>query len=172
MLLSMIAAVAENGVIGSDGGMPWHLPADLKFFRKTTMGKPIIMGRKTLESIGKPLDGRLNIVLTRQPNVQIEGCTVVSTLDHALASARAGGADEAIIIGGGQLYSRAMPLAQRLFLTRIHETFEGDTYFPEIDLAAWIEVKRENHVADAKNSHDYSFCVLERIEINSIPLSD
>lgn len=172
MLVSMIAAVAENGVIGRDGGMPWHLPADLKFFRRTTMGKPIIMGRKTFDSIGKPLDGRLNIVVSRHPTESLKECVVVSSIERAIEVALQTGVEEAVVIGGGTIYAQALPLAQRVYLTRIHASVDGDTFFPTLEPSAWVEVKRENHAADEKNSHPYSFCVLDRVERHTEPHCD
>jgi len=141
--ISIIVARAENGVIGIGNQMPWHLPEDLKFFKRVTMGKPVIMGRKTLESIGRPLPGRANIVISRQRDLALEGVTVVPSLEAALEAARATGADEAMIIGGGQVYAQAMPLAGRLYVTHVHATYDGDARFEMPDLADWRETARE-----------------------------
>lgn len=147
----LVVATADNGVIGRDGAMPWHLPADLRRFRRMTVGKPVIMGRKTFESIGKPLPGRHNIVLTRNDEWTADGVTVVRNLAEAIAAAgldpRAR-APEIMVIGGAEIYGLAMPVATRIELTRIHVRPEGDTVFPEPDPAAWAEVARETHAAE------------------------
>ena len=148
MELVLVVAAAENGVIGKDGAMPWHLPADLRHFRRVTMGKPVIMGRKTWHSIGRPLPGRQNIVLTRDPAFHGTGATIVSILDKALAAA--GGAPEAMVIGGAEIYALSRPLATRIELTRIHASPEGDTFFPEPEASLWVETAREDHVADGE----------------------
>lgn len=149
--LAMIAALAENRVIGLDNQMPWHLPADLKHFKATTLGKPIIMGRKTWDSLGRPLPGRLNIVVSRQPQLQLEGAEVFADLDAALdradAWARQQGVDELMLIGGAQLYEQALPQAERLYLTRIACSPEGDAFFPEWPLSQWRCVASEAHPA-------------------------
>ena len=153
MELVLVVAAAENGVIGKDGAMPWHLPADLRHFRRVTMGKPVIMGRKTWHSIGRPLPGRQNIVLTRDPAFHGTafhgtGATIVSSLDKALAAA--GGAPEAMVIGGAEIYALSRPLATRIELTRIHASPEGDTFFPEPETSLWVETAREDHAADGE----------------------
>ena len=148
MELVLVVAAADNGVIGKDGAMPWHLPADLRHFRRITMGKPVIMGRKTWASIGRPLPGRQNIVLTRDAAFRAEGATVVSDLSAALAAA--GAAAEAMVIGGAEIYALARPLATRIELTRIHASPEGDTFFPEPEASLWVETAREDHVADGE----------------------
>lgn len=148
MELVLVVAAAENGVIGKDGAMPWHLPADLRHFRRITMGKPVIMGRKTWHSIGRPLPGRQNIVLTRDRAFHGTGATIVSSLDEALAAA--GAAAEAMVIGGAEIYALARPLATRIELTRIHAAPEGDTYFPEPEASLWVETAREDHAADGE----------------------
>lgn len=159
--VALIAAISENGVIGDSGAMPWHIPADLKHFREITWGKPIIMGSRTFESIGKPLPGRTNIILTRQrlsiPNVQ-----VVHSFREALVLAS--DSSEMIVIGGATVYEQALPIADRLYITRIHATFEGDRYFPKIDWNRWREVEHRDYPADEKNSFDLSFCVFEPSE--------
>ena len=161
MKVSIIVAMAANGVIGRDNQLPWHLPADLRHFKQTTMGKPILMGRKTWESIGRPLPGRLNIVITRDSTYSAAGCEVVNSIDAAITAA--GERDEVMVIGGAELYRQVLPYTDTIYLTRIHEAFEGDTRFPEIRNTEWHQVERVDHEADEKNSHDYSFIRLERV---------
>ncbi len=166
MRIAMIVAAAENGVIGRNNALPWHLPEDLKYFRRTTMGKPIIMGRKTYESIGKPLPGRHNIVVTRNPEWQADGVLAVTSLEEALARAEdfglIEGCEEALVIGGAALYALALPLVERLYFTQVHAQVAGDAYLPPLDLAGWRELSRERHAADGPNPYDYSFVVYER----------
>lgn len=144
----LVVAAADNGVIGKDGRMPWHIPADLKRFKQMTVGKPVVMGRKTFDSIGRPLPGRHNIVLTRQPGWHADGVTTVGNLAEAIAAA---GLDPRIrpeqlmVIGGGEIYRLAMPIATHVALTRVHATPDGDAWFPEPDPAQWVEVARESH---------------------------
>ena len=158
-MISLIAALSLNRVIGKDNQLPWHLPADLKHFKSTTLGKPVVMGRNTYDSIGKPLPGRLNIVVTQQPGLVIPGCTVVHSLAEAVIAAQA--APELMIIGGATLYKAALPIAQRMYLTWVKQEFEGDTYFPAWNTSEWQEVAREEFTRDANNPHDYSFVILE-----------
>lgn len=160
MHVALIAALAENRVIGRDNQLPWRVPADLQHFKALTMGKPIIMGRKTWESIGRPLPGRDNIVVTRDTGYQAEGCKVVHSVAQALQVAA--GAEEAMIIGGANLYEQTLDAADRLYLTQIRAEVEGDARFPDIDMQAWREVKRESHPADECNEYAYDFVVLER----------
>ncbi len=160
----MIAAMGKSRVIGKNNDMPWHLPADLQHFKKTTLGCPIIMGRKTYDSIGRPLPGRLNIILSRNTKLQIEGCSVVNLLDDALELAKQSDADEVFITGGAHLYDRFLKEADRLYLTLIDEEFEGDTYFPDYTQLNWKEVAREDHLADDKNAHNYSFVTLDKLD--------
>jgi dihydrofolate reductase len=162
MLLTLVVAVAENGVIGRDGELPWHLPADLQHFKRSTLGKPILMGRKTHESIGRALPGRLNLVLTRQADYSAPGCEIVHSLDEAEARAAADGAGELMVIGGAGLYREALARAQRILLTRVHADFEGDTRLPEFDLAEWSERSRCRREADAANPVSMSFVELVR----------
>lgn len=140
-MLGLIAAVASNGVIGAQGQLPWRLPEDLRFFKQQTMGRPVIMGRRTWESIGRPLPGRQNIVVTHSKDVRAEGATVVGSLAAALAACA--GAEEVFVIGGAELYRAALPMADRLVLTEIHREFDGDVRFPEFDRGDWREVRRE-----------------------------
>lgn len=160
-ILSLIVAHADNRVIGKDNDMPWHLPADLAYFKKTTLGKPIVMGRKTYESIGRPLPGRKNIVISRDQNYQAEGITTVTSVEQALAEA--GEVDEVMVIGGGAIYQHCIPAAQRLYITHIKADIVGDTYFPEYNLVKdWEKVHSDLKSADEKNAYDLDFCIYER----------
>jgi dihydrofolate reductase len=161
MKISLIAAMGENRVIGVDNRMPWHLSADLKRFRQITLGKPILMGRRTHESIGKPLTGRENIVLTRDSAYQSPGCTLVHNRDQAVRAA--GDAPELMVIGGAGLYQEFLPLADRLYLTLIQHTFEGDTFFPTIDWLEWHEMARGESQQDEQSGLSYCFVDLERV---------
>ena len=161
MKISIVVAMAANDIIGRDNQLPWHLPADLKHFKQTTMGKPMLMGRKTWESIGQPLPGRTSIVITRDRSYTAEGCKVVHSIDAAMAAAA--GQEEVMIIGGADLYRQLLPRTDTIYLTRVHEAFEGDTHFPEISQREWHEVERSDHEADEKNPYDYSFIRLERV---------
>jgi dihydrofolate reductase len=164
--LSVIVAAAENGVIGRNNALPWHLPEDLRYFKRVTMGKPIVMGRRTFESIGRPLPGRTNIVITRSQAFQVDGVHAAATLDEALCVAREvaikDGVEELLVIGGAQIYQSALPMAQRLYLTEVHARVEGDVRLPEIDWAQWREVGRKRYHAEGANPYDYSFVVFER----------
>ena len=153
--LSLIVAMDENRLIGSHNDLPWHLPADLAFFKRTTMGKPIIMGRKTHESIGKPLPGRRNIIVTRDEKFSAEGCDVVNSIDAALRLCE--GEEEVMLIGGASLYQQTIDRAARLYITRIHHEFDGDTWFPAIDATQWKIEKQEDFDADHGNPYAYSF---------------
>lgn len=159
-LISLIAAMDENRVIGIDNRLPWKLPADLQYFREVTMGKPILMGRKTYESIGRPLPGRTNIVLTSDPAFTADGCTIVHSVEEGLGAAA--GSEEVMVIGGASLYRHMLPIAHRLYVTLIHAEFEGDTWFPEIEAGEWREVERVDHPADERNVYRYSFVRYER----------
>lgn len=162
--LAMIAALAENRVIGIDNRLPWRLPADLKHFKALTLGKPVIMGRKTWDSLGRPLPGRLNLVVSRQNGLQLEGAEVFASLDAALeradAWAREEGAEELMLIGGAQLYAQALPQAERLYLTRVALNPEGDAHFPEVDAARWRLVSSIDHAA-SDETPAYAFEVWE-----------
>lgn len=165
--LAVIVAVAENGVIGRDNSLPWHLPEDLRYFKRVTMGKPIVMGRKTFESIGRPLPGRTNIVISRNPGFEATGVRVVATLDQALelAAAVAGeaGVAELVVIGGAEIYRLAIPRADRLYVTEIHANIAGDARLPDVAWAQWGETHRERHAA-GEGSHDFSFVVYDRLK--------
>ena len=158
-MIALVVAMAENRVIGKENKLIWHLPADLKFFKNLTTGHPIIMGRKTFESIGKPLPNRTNIVITRQADFTAEGCMVAHSLTEALMLAQQLDSD-IFVIGGAEIYKQAMFLADTIYLTEVHHTFEGDTFFPEIDSVLWQETSREEHKADEKNPYDYAFVTL------------
>lgn len=163
--ISFVVARADNGVIGRDNALPWHLPADLKHFKRLTVGKPVVMGRKTFDSIGKPLPGRHNIVLTRDPAWRAEGVTVVANLAEAIAAAGLDPktrAEEVMIIGGAAVYAEALPVATRVHLTEVHDTPAGDTTLPPFDPARWRETAREEHPAE-EGRPAYSFVTLERV---------
>ena len=165
--IAMIWAMSRNRVIGRNNALPWHLSEDLKYFKRVTMGKPIIMGRKTWESIGRPLPGRTNIVITRDPDYEVpDGVKVVNSLEAAIriadSVAHIDGSEEAIIMGGAEIYAQALPLAQRLYLTQVHAEVDGDAFFPEFDIERWHELGREDFSAAGPNPYDYSFVILER----------
>lgn len=166
MKLALIWAMARNRTIGRNNALPWYLPEDLKYFKRVTLGKPIIMGRKTWESIGRPLPGRTNIVITRDAAFQPDGVRVVHSLEQALALAEKicllDGGDEAIVMGGAEIYALALPHADRLYLTQVHADVEGDAHFPPLDLTQWHELGREDFAAQGPNPYDYSFLILER----------
>jgi dihydrofolate reductase len=153
--LSLIVAMDDNRLIGNKNKLPWHLPADLAFFKRTTMGKPIVMGRKTFESIGKPLPGRRNIVITRDDSFSAAGCEVANSIEAAMSLTKDD--DEVMLIGGASLYEQTIARATQLYITRIHQSFEGNTWFPEIDLSEWKAVNREDFDADHSNQYAYSF---------------
>ena len=162
-MISMISAVAENRVIGNKNALPWHMPADFKYFKEATLGKTIVLGLNTFKSIGeKPLPGRKHIILNNDPNyVPPEGCFVAHSIEEVLGMVK--NDQEVMICGGASVYKQFLPLANRLYLTYIHQNFEGDTYFPEVNMQEWKEIKRTDCTADEKNAYDYSFVVLERI---------
>ncbi len=166
MQISMIAAIDRNRLIGNGPHIPWKLPADLKHFREMTIGKPVVMGRKTFETLPRPLAKRRNIILTRNENYKApKGCIVAHSVDDILATVGEMYDDdsmELMICGGAPIYAAFLPYATRLYLTQIHDTFEGDVYFPEFDWNAWKEVKRTDCEADEKNPYSYSFLVLDR----------
>jgi len=164
--IAIIVAMAENNVIGHNNNMPWHIPEDLKYFKKITTGHPIIMGRKTFESIGRPLPNRINIVVTNNHNWSADGVIVSHNIDEALRigarEAEAVGVDELMVIGGAKLYRQVIDKAERLYLTQIHAHIEGDTAFPAFDKSDWFEVSRKEQSTDTGNNHNYSFIVLDR----------
>ena len=177
MIISLISAMGRNRVIGINNTLPWRLPADLKHFKQITLGKPVLMGRKTYESIGKPLPGRANIIISGDSNYQMPGCSVVNSIDAALAAAT--GYEEIMVIGGAALYQQLLPRADRLYLTLIDENFNGDAWFPEykpiasdhesagnpsalLQRSQWHEIERTDHAPDAANPYHYSFLMLER----------
>ncbi len=167
MKLAIIVAQAENRVIGINNKLPWHLSEDLRYFKQVTMAKPIIMGRKTYESIGRPLPGRTNIVISRNQAFTAAGVKVVSSLEAAIELAEAqcviDGAEEAMVIGGSQIYEQALERADRLYLTQVHAEVKGDAWFPEFEQACWQEVGRQDFAAQEPNPYPYSFIVLDRI---------
>ena len=158
-MISLIAAASENGVIGRDGGLPWRLSDDLRYFKSMTMGKPVVMGRKTWESIGRPLPGRRNIVVSRQPGFVAAGCEAVSSVGEAVVAA--GDAEEIMIIGGSEIYALFLPLARRIYLTRVHADIDGDATLPTLG-DEWRLVDDQRHMADERNQFDYSYRVYER----------
>ena len=161
--IALIVAVAENGVIGRAGQLPWHLPDDLKRFKALTMGKPMLMGRRTFESIGRPLPGRTSLVLTHSANwTAPPGALAVHSIDEALAELRARSARDLAVIGGAEVFRLTLPLAQRIDLTRVHAEVEGDVYFPQLDPREWRETERIDHPADPRHAYAMTFSVLER----------
>ena len=161
VVLSLLVAADEGNVIGKDNQLPWHLPNDLKYFKNLTWGLPIVMGRKTYESIGKPLPGRTNIVITRNKDYSAAGIEVVHTIDEALQVAQQKGAKEIFVIGGAEIFNSLFQNADRIYLTRIHHRFEGDVFFPQLD-GAWHLVKEQPYQADEKNAWAHTFQVWER----------
>jgi dihydrofolate reductase len=159
-IITLIVAVADSGVIGRDNTLPWHLPEDLKRFKRLTLGKPIVMGRKTFESIGKPLPGRLNIVVTRDANYRREGVTIVHDVDAAVRVA--GAVPEIMIIGGSDLFRLFLPRAGRIQLTRVHGDIDGDVRWPALDEREWVVVERESHAADERHAFAMTFEVWEK----------
>lgn len=160
-MISIIVAVAKNGVIGDKNSLLWHLREDMVHFRTTTSGHPVVMGRKTYDSIGRPLPKRTNVVITRDTNLAIEGCTVVHSLEEAVAMFDK--SEEVFIIGGAQIYAQALAIADRIYLTVIDKEYEGDTSFPEIDYSAWKEISREEYVRGEEFEHPFAFITLEKL---------
>jgi len=157
MIKSIIAAKSENNVIGKDNDLVWHMPADLRFFKNKTKGHWVIMGRKTFESMNGPLPHRSHIIITRQEDYQAEGCHITDDVEKAFQIASQQHIDEVFILGGAEIYAQTMNLADRMFITEIKSTFEGDTFFPAIDMSYWQEVSRDEHQANKKNPHPYAF---------------
>ncbi|MEI2740019.1 MAG: type 3 dihydrofolate reductase [Chitinophagaceae bacterium] len=163
MTISFVVAAATNNAIGKDGKMPWHLPNDMKHFKNVTWGMPVVMGRKTFESLGKVLPGRKNIVISRQPDLKIDGIVTVKTIEDALFVAKQTDALEVMVIGGGEIYKTLFDKAKRIYLTRVEAEPEADTFFPSLNPKEWYLVSQKNHEADEKNDYNYSFQVWERI---------
>jgi len=170
MKIALIVAMTRNLVIGKDNKMPWHLPEDLKYFKRVTLNKPVVMGRNTFESIGKPLPQRTNIIVSRNTDYKVAGAIVVQSVEQALQmvadlyhTIEAPEDSEVMIIGGAQIYAQTLALAQRLYLTEIQAEIDGDTSFPVFDRTEWQEVAREEHPATADNPHPYNFLVLDRL---------
>jgi len=162
MIISQIVAASLNNVIGKDNGLPWRMPTDMAYFKNTTWGHHIVTGRRNYEAEGKALPGRVNIVLTRNPDFQISDGIVVHQLDEAIEFASKAGEDELFIVGGAEIYKLAMQLTERIYLTRIHAHIEGDTFYPELDMTVWKQVSIHRRKADEKNPYDYDFLVYER----------
>ncbi len=163
MNLSIIVAIGEGNVIGKKNGLPWYLPADLKHFKQLTTSHAIIMGRKTYESIGKPLPNRTNIVLAREMDFALEGCVVAHSIEEALSLPVVQDDSEAFVIGGGEIFRQAIDLVSTLYVTEVHHRFDGDIYFPVIDAKIWKEVARERGVQDEKNNLEYYFVMYKRV---------
>jgi dihydrofolate reductase len=168
MRKALIVAMSRNRVIGRNNNLPWYLPGDLKYFKQATMGKPIIMGRKTWDSIGRPLPGRMNVVISRDAGREAPAGTVTAqSLEEALVKAEAqaelDGGDEVMIIGGGQIYAEALPMTDRIYITQVHAEVDGDAYFPEVNWDEWEEIGREDFSASDNNPYDYSFVVYQRL---------
>lgn len=163
MRIALIAAASENDVIGRDNDLPWHLPDEFRHFKQTTAGHHVIMGRRTWESRGKPLPKRVNIVISSQPDYAAPGAIVVSSLTEALHVAESAGETEAFVIGGTRVYAEALPIADRLYLTRVHAVLEGDASFPSFDATQWREVERREHPVDERHAHAFSICTFDRV---------
>lgn len=165
-VIALVVAIAENGAIGRGGELPWRLSSDMRYFRKVTMGKPVIMGRRTFKSLPRVLDGRLNVVLTRDPGFVAADAIMAHSLKEGLSAARASaertGADEIMVIGGEDVFREVLPQAHRIYLTEVHASPEADTWFPDFDKREWREVSREKHEAGPRDEHAFSFVVLER----------
>lgn len=166
MIVSLIVAASQNNVIGKKGQLPWHMPTDMKYFKDVTMGHCVIMGRKNYDSIPdrfRPLSGRTNIIVTRQKKISAPDCVVVNSIKEALETAKEKNETEAFIIGGGEIFRHSMPVADKIYLTRIHANIDGDVHFPSINMNEWKEESVQFHKADERNKFDYSFIVLSRI---------
>jgi dihydrofolate reductase len=161
-MISLVVAASENNAIGKNNQLLWHLPNDLKFFKNTTWGSVVVMGRKTFESVNKPLPGRTNIVITQQANWNAENVIVASSLDDAIQKAHATNCKEIFIIGGGEIYKQSLPLADKVYLTRVHTQIDGDTFFPVLNETDWTLISNENFEADEKHLYNYTFQIFER----------
>ncbi|MFB7121856.1 dihydrofolate reductase [Bacillus tropicus] len=162
MIISAMVAVGENNVIGKNNDIPWRLPNDWAYLRRITMGHSIILGRKNYESIGKPLDGRKNIILTKNKNYKAEGCHIAYSIEDALSKCEG---EEVFILGGEEVYQQFLPYTQKLYITKIHATFKGDRYFPEIDFSLWKGIYTENGIQNDKNPYEYYFHIFEKINL-------
>ena len=162
MIISLLVAMDEKRGIGKAGKLPWRLSSDLQRFKALTMGHHIVAGRKTFESIGRPLPGRRTVVVTRNPSLKPEGCLIAGSVNEAIAIARANGENEAFVIGGGDIYAQALDVADRIYLTQVHAEVDADTFFPELDRASWVEKESAYQPADEKNEHASTFRTLER----------
>ncbi|MBI2649753.1 type 3 dihydrofolate reductase [Candidatus Woesearchaeota archaeon] len=160
MIISLIVAMDENKLIGYKNKLPWNLPSELRYFRETTKHKPVIMGRKTYESIGRPMPERLNIIITRDENYKADGCLVVNSKEDAIKAAK--GINEIMVIGGAEIYKLFLPIANRLYITKVHGKFKGDTYFPEFNEDEWVKAKEKFVEKDNENKYSYTIMVLER----------
>src|SRR5690606_308269 len=161
-MISLLVAMDKNRLIGKDNDLPWRLPADLAYFKRVTMGHPIIMGRKTYDSIGRPLPGRENIIVTRDTSYKMEGCKVIHSIDEILKLNEEHD-QELFVIGGAEIFKEILPYSDRLYITEIDEEFEGDTYFPAFDKSEWKVISEEKGVKDEKNPYDYTFMVYEKM---------
>jgi len=159
-MISLIVAVGKNNEIGKNNELLWHLPNDLKYFKQITLGLPIVMGRKTFESIGRPLPGRVNVIVTRNSNFKPEGCIVVDSIQNAMKATMS--AQNVMIIGGADIYSQTLPIADRIYLTEVDAELEADKFFPSIDQNLWEEISRKHNPKDEKNEYNYDFVVLKR----------
>jgi dihydrofolate reductase len=167
MVISLIVAISENNVIGKNNSLPWHLPADIKYFRDTTVGHCVIMGRKNYDSIPekyRPLNGRTNIIVTRQKDFKAKDCIVFNSIEHALNEAKKKNETEVFIIGGADIYNQTIDVADKIYLTKIHHAFDGDTFFPKIDANRWKKMIQKDVQPDEKNKFPFSFCVYEKIK--------
>ncbi|MDR4888608.1 dihydrofolate reductase [Fredinandcohnia sp. QZ13] len=164
-MISLLLAMDKNQLIGKDNDLPWRLPADLAYFKRVTMGHPIIMGRKTYDSIGRPLPGRENIIVTRDTSYKAEGCKVIHSIDEIVKMSEET-EQELFVIGGAEIFKEILPYSDRLYITEIDEEFEGDTYFPAFDKAEWQVISKEKGIKDEKNPYEYTFLVYEKIPQN------
>jgi dihydrofolate reductase len=167
MIVSAIVAVSQNGVIGKDNDLPWHLPTDMKYFKRTTLGHHVIMGRKNFLAMGRPLPGRTNVVITRNPTFTANGCLVVHSVEEALQRAERNGEKEVFVIGGGEIYAASMALWDRLYLTRVEAEIEGDVFFPEWEESDWHKVHEEAFPADEQNEYPFTILRYERRRTNA-----
>ena len=162
MKLHLIYARARNGVIGKDNQMPWHLPEDLAHFKRVTLGQPVIMGRKTFESIGKPLPNRTSIVISRQADLQIDGAIIAHSVEEAILKAKSITREDIYIVGGAEIYALSLPLADQILVTQLHDIFEGDAYFPKIPTETFEVTEKERGITDEKNAYQYSYITYTR----------